>query len=1151
MSQAGGINQRTWELLSNTGRAFFAGLVEHLATTLGVRAAFAAQAMDLKGEWVLPVAHWGVQDFRAGCAYNTRCTPCERLSSGAAGIYLDNLADSFPEDAWFVQSGMRSYAAIPLLNDHGQVIGHLGVLDDRALEDPERVINLLESFARRARAELAQLQLTTSLQRIVGEDKWVAYRAEPPRFAMRLQTLDGDDFLGYTPADLGKHDDLRGRHLFEDDRERVVASYAKALESGEDFLIEYRLWDRERGSLHRVRDHGGVEMDRQGRPQAIVGTLVDITRQRDPHREGPEREQTLLQRLGDLPGMIYRLDRHGRLLETGNGARILTGYPPSLLAPYGKTEFADLIHPQDLARVSKERDRLTALQPGFSLKYRLQRQSGEVRRVLDTGRALFSEHEELLGFEGFIIDRTQQFQTRQKLLASEQHFRALFDNSADGILFADPGDGRFLVANRCMCEMLGYSEKELLEFTVADIHRPEDLSWVLQDFHRLVRRQGGQSLDVPVKRRDGTLFHANIKAFWVSYQGKEYLAGAFRDVSENKQAEQALRLEKEKLASYLDNTAVMTLVLDSEGRVQLVNRAGCEVLGYRADEIVGKNWFEHFLPTRITPMIKQVHQQMMTGELEPVEYYENPVINARGEERLIAWHNSTLRNDEGMIVSTLSSGEDVTDERAAERALEAVRMRLQFVVTNAPAVIYACEAEFPHTISYLSDNVVEQLGYPREKLLGRSGFWSELVHPDDRKQCEQAISAFNQKGQLQQELRLRLPDGKYRWYQHNVTQVRDSKVEPVEAVGYLLDIHRTKTAELALQKREARLAHAQKLTHVGSWERDLVNGEERWSQEVFRILGYAPGAFPPSESRMLEFVHPEDRERFQENMRQGLATKEQFEFEFRVLHSNGESRIVRSLNEVVRDTQDRPVSMLGTLQDITEYRQAVAQLRHSHEELRRLADHLQSVREHERIVIAREIHDEMAQSLAAQKIDMARLRARLAQDPQLLELADGILDSMEETISVVQRILTELRPSLLDDLGLVAAIEWQVREFRRRTNICCSLKLPETEPELSNRERTTLFRILQEALSNVMRHSNATEVSLELKVDGSWMLMSVADNGKGISDLEVMGSNSFGLIGMRERMHIFGGSVTVRGKEGVGTEVIARIPFNTRRGIAN
>jgi PAS domain S-box-containing protein len=897
------MNQVTWELMSRTGQAFFTSLVEHLATSSGLRVAFIVESMDLKGKRVKPLASWGVQGFRGECEYNTTGTPCERLAHGAPGIYPNNLLDQFPNDNWLQQTDMQAYVAIPLLNEQGHVLGHLGVLDDRAIENSDEIINLLELYAHRVKSEI-------------------------------------------------------------------------------------------------------------------------------------------------------------------------------------------------------------------------------IRKKLET----------------------EQNTTLQELHDSELLFNTLFDNTSCGLLFADPETARFVLCNRRICEMLGYSKEELRQLAIADIHREEDLPEVMTVFKKLLKGERSRDMNYLVRRKDGSLFDAKITNFWIRYHGKDCMVGAYNDVTGNIRTERALRLEKEKLASYLDNAAVMTVVLDDQGTVLLINRKGCDVLGRPVQDILGRNWFNRFIPERIRDEVKEIQQQVITGRNDLVEQYENLVLNARGEERLISWRNSIFRNQRGEVIASLSSGIDITDERNAELELESARQRLQFVVKNVPAIIFACEANEPYNINYLTDNAVEQLGYKSALLMGRSGFWSEFTHPDDLENLIDMISELFSKGQTQAEVRIRLQNGNYNWYQNNLKLVYDGEGKPLEIIGYLMNVDRTKCAELALQEHSARLAYAQKLTHVGNWERDLLKGTEQWSGEIYRIFGYAPLALTPSESRMLEFVHPDDRVQFQASMHEGLASKEKFDFVFRVCRSNNEIRHVRALNEVVRDQEGKAVTLLGTLQDVTERFQAEAQLRRAYDELRQLADHLQSAREDERMSIARGIHDEMAQSLTAQKIDMVRLKSRLPQDDAFLtSLAEDILQSINQTIDSVQRILMELRPALLDDLGLLAAIEWQVEQFQLRTDIQCHLTLPDEEPKLTSKERTALFRIMQEALLNILRHSGATVMKLELFVDGPWLSMNISDNGKGVSELDVSGSHSFGLMGMRERAHIFGGLVTIKGEDGKGTTVSTRIPFNNQQ----
>jgi signal transduction histidine kinase len=213
------------------------------------------------------------------------------------------------------------------------------------------------------------------------------------------------------------------------------------------------------------------------------------------------------------------------------------------------------------------------------------------------------------------------------------------------------------------------------------------------------------------------------------------------------------------------------------------------------------------------------------------------------------------------------------------------------------------------------------------------------------------------------------------------------------------------------------------------------------------------------------------------------------------------------------------------------------------QQLRALASHLQVAREEERTNIAREIHDEFGQALTALKMDLAWLGHRLLKEQTDLQTKmDAMSSLLDTTIQNVRRVATELRPGLLDQLGLTAAIEWQAQEFTERTGIEHELSLGDEDIQLQLDIATAIFRIFQETLTNVVRHSRATHIAVELRDTPDEVVLIVRDNGKGISPSRVVDPQSLGLIGMRERARTWGGAVTVEGIPGGGTNVVVRIP---------
>ncbi len=235
---------------------------------------------------------------------------------------------------------------------------------------------------------------------------------------------------------------------------------------------------------------------------------------------------------------------------------------------------------------------------------------------------------------------------------------------------------------------------------------------------------------------------------------------------------------------------------------------------------------------------------------------------------------------------------------------------------------------------------------------------------------------------------------------------------------------------------------------------------------------------------------------------------------------------------------------IGILRDITERKLAEQELKDSRQELRDLFHRLQTVREKERTRIAREIHDELGQMLTALKMDVSWLGNKLPKEcVKLSDKTCSMLDYLDTTILNVQRIARDLRPEILDLLGLSEAIEWQAQEFQKRTGIQCNLNLFMKDIGLDQDCSTTIFRILQETLTNVARYADASEVNINLNNVNGYLVLEVKDNGKGISENQITSSKSLGLIGIRERVFLLDGNVEIQGAQGKGTSVTISIPF--------
>jgi PAS domain S-box-containing protein len=296
-----------------------------------------------------------------------------------------------------------------------------------------------------------------------------------------------------------------------------------------------------------------------------------------------------------------------------------------------------------------------------------------------------------------------------------------------------------------------------------------------------------------------------------------------------------------------------------------------------------------------------------------------------------------------------------------------------------------------------------------------------------------------------------------------------------------------------------------------------------------------------------EPVHPDTREaakaRVEARLR-GEVVPARFDFKF--LTKSGQVRWAYStITSIIY--QGKP-STLSAILDITERTQAEEQLKATSEQLRALTASLTSAREEEGIRIAREIHDELGSGLTSLRWDLESLDKAIsgpggAWRPQSLrEKIAGMLQLTDSTIGAVRRISSELRPSVLDDLGLAEAIDWQAQQFQARTGITCSFQRPADNLGLSQDESTAVFRILQEALTNVLRHARATRVDIAASETADGIVLTVSDNGRGITEDQKSATHSLGLVGMRERAHLVGGNISITGAQGKGTVVTVYIP---------
>ena len=362
-------------------------------------------------------------------------------------------------------------------------------------------------------------------------------------------------------------------------------------------------------------------------------------------------------------------------------------------------------------------------------------------------------------------------------------------------------------------------------------------------------------------------------------------------------------------------------------------------------------------------------------------------------------------------------------------------------------------------------------------------------------------------------------------------------------------VRRRRLAEEASRLSQERFEYAARAATDAIWDLNLETKVVWWSEGVHNLFGYRPEDVSTKVDWWLERLHPDDRNRVVETIhRVEKSGQSAWTGHYRFRRQDGTYATVLDRGYIIRDPTGKPVRVVGGISDISERRRAEEALEGSRRQLRALAARLQSAREEERANVAREIHDELGQLLTILKINLDWMERKLGEhdkDTSLNPLLERVVESAELTDSVitnVQRIATDLRPEVLDTLGLTEALQQEAQRFQQRTAITCDLRLPPEPLHLPRDAATVVFRVFQEALTNVARHAKATLVAITLETDPDSVMLQLQDNGQGISPQAVGDSKSLGLLGMRERALVLGGEVVISPVSPRGTRVSLRLP---------
>lgn len=496
-------------------------------------------------------------------------------------------------------------------------------------------------------------------------------------------------------------------------------------------------------------------------------------------------------------------------------------------------------------------------------------------------------------------------------------------------------------------------------------------------------------------------------------------------------------------------------------------------------------------------------------------------------------------NELAKVVDELKN--EIEERKKTEELLTYEKGMLQTIIDSIPGVFVVFDENFRFLLWNKQYEIVHGRTAEEMKTLHAV---EDIFAPEDvpaiYKIVEQTISSGHYSGEFYGR---RINGSKIATYfTMRLIQYEDKTCVLVIAI----DVTERKKAEDELKLAYQRLSYHVQNTPLAvvEWDKDLII--TRWSGQAEKVFGWKAAEALGKHIYNSDFrvIFEEDWPRVEKMVHELMYGSSDRNINLnRNYRKDGKVIYCEWYNSILKDEQGNVITFLAFAQDVTERKEAEDKLNESYRQIRLLSEHLQNVREEERIRIAREIHDELGQHLTVLQMDVSWLNKKVGNTSAAVkEKLHDLMEVLSGCVQTIRRISYELRPHLLD-LGLGAAIEYHLKEFEKRSGIKTFFKEPEEELELSNSTKTSLFRIFQESLTNVARHSEAERVYVDILKEDQLLSLRIEDNGKGFDKKAIAKKRRLGILGMKERCEMMGGTFYVESEPGKGTAVTATMPF--------
>jgi len=752
-------------------------------------------------------------------------------------------------------------------------------------------------------------------------------------------------------------------------------------------------------------------------------------------------------------------------------------------------------------------------------------------------------------------DITERKQAEDALKESEEKFREMA-NLLPQIVFEIDLNGVMTYVNDQSFAVLGYKNTELVGQKSVMVHIPEERDRVVDLLQRKPSWNEIVDREFTMLRKDGTVFTALIYTNGILKDNNLVgLRGIIVDISERKQSEEKLRenelflKETQKIARLGSYSFNLTTNFWSSSDV--LN----EIFGIPADfDKSLEGWTSIIHPDWQKTMLDYFLQEVIGNRTNFDKNYKVIRQNDKAERWVHGIGELQFDNNQ-QVIRMIGSIQDITDIKMAEEALQKSEMFLRTFIENSPFEIWARDMNNIGIIE--NKKMIDHFG----SILGKT---SEEFSAKDPKIVE--LWNKNSKrvyaGETVDDVVEYESDNNILFFHQIIFPIKN-KEEIIGIAGFNIDITERKRIESELMETQSLyLSFIEQLPNA-VFRKDLQGRYVLVNSHFCELKGVSKEEFmgaTATEIAAKEILVHADNERSVKYAQSGedvhkqiLKTGKSFESEEEYPTPDGKVIYLHVLKMPVIDSNGAIIGSQGIMFDITESKLIELALNESEEQLKKFASHLQNVREEEKIALAREIHDDLGQILVALKIDMGLLKQKViksnvfAGSKDILAKFDNMVILIDDTIKTARRIMNGLRPEQIELLGFVEATKTYLLDFEERHHISCQFNHAILELEMSTSQAVALFRIVQEALNNIVKHAKATVIIINLTNPAGKLMLEIIDNGVGFDTNKNGRQESYGLIGMKERVFLLEGELNITSKIGEGTTVKVEIPYGNNR----